>query len=234
MLETFLPESPSPWLWIPLILMVAAFSTAVIWFTTKSAMKAMAEAAGNAMHRMQPAPHAVAAATLPPFVTEGIGSLRFDPESYLVTLERRFHGEGAQAEAETVAESLAESLKANGVAPLYVGEPEFSDVEDEEVTASLEVVVPGNELPAAVAESALAHGFREDRSVERPRLQLAQFQELVGKLALDIAVGNMHLIRSEFDIDKGFALLSAELSTVASGGEDADTVIKARLLWQLS
>lgn len=231
--ETFLPDSPWPWLGIPLIIIVAAFAVALIWMTTKSAIKAMAEAAGNAMRRMEAPPPSIASPAHSPFVTEGLGSLRFDPDAMIVSLERRFLGEDARDAAEAAVDELVDLLKDKGVAPLYIADGEYDSNESgSEVVATLEVVVSGNEGPSSVAETALSAGFREDKSTPRQPLRLHRFQEMVGKLAIDIAVDNMRLLRSEFGIEKEFALLSAELSTITPGNEETETVIRARMLWQ--
>lgn len=228
MIDSVLPDSPWPWLGIPLIIMVAAGAVALIWITTRSAMKAMAEAAGNALRNLNgvsaslPSP-----AITPPFATEAQASQRFSPDTEVMLLERRWGGGVGKGDVDIAVDDLIDALRDVGVPALCIGEAEI----DDGPSAAIPIVLSGTD-GHSVAETALALGFRENRGMPRRTLKLDDFQELVGKLAVDIAVNNLRLLQGELGIEGSFALLSAELATLSAGGQDADTVVKARLLWR--
>lgn len=207
--------------------MVAAGSVALIWMTTRSAIKAMAEAAGKALRNLDGAVPASAQPAVPPFVTEAQASLRYDPETEVLRLERRFMGGEGPDGVESAIDELVEALTDTGVSPLSIGTPDFGNAP----AVAIPVILSGID-GRAVAETGLSLGFREDRGASRKALKLAEFQELVGKIAIDMAVGNIKLLQEELGIEGSFALLSAELNTVSQGSPETDTVIKARLLWR--
>lgn len=225
--------SSAYWAWLLSILAVAGLAVFIIILVTRSNMAAMAHAAGEALARAEHAARRGGQGAAPSFVTVATARMRVDGDTFIIRVERRFHGDDALPEARDGISALVNGLLDNGTEPEDILSEEI-DVAGTEPVATCAVMVRGAERARVVVAEALKAGFREGRGAKRQVFSMEDAHEVLGRRALERSRLNAEVLSGALKLGPDLQLVGAELSTEAEEDGEVVVTMRARSTWAVA
>ncbi len=228
-------NSSAYWAWLASILAVAGLAVSIIVLVTRSNMAAMAHAVGDALARTESAARRGSHVNAPSFVTAATARMRVDDDTFIIRVERTFHGDEALALARDGISDLVSGLLDHGTEPEDILSEEI-DVAGEAPVATCSILVRGSDRARVVVAESLKSGFREGRGAKRQVFSIEDAHEVLGRRVLERSRLNAEILSGTLKLGSGFQLVGAELSTEAEAEDAGERVVtmRARSTWSVA